>query len=313
MNLAAARELKQCIRIAAAVSRQIPFATGITCRSERDYRVTILLQSDHDRCFLTRWPLRKVVERERKAIDVEVVGALHAAMAPQPCALQPAGRLKIGASIGHSQGGMGSLGFFASRRSDGRLGVVSCNHVIAMFDRGKDGDAIVSPAPVDGGTRVIASLDGAYPRLTDPARVVADCAFAALHDGIEYDAASVEGGTLTAGTAGASPGLRVSKVGRVTSARQGVVLAVEVDDVSLPLGMQRVVFHDVIVVGAATAERFCAHGDSGALVYTSAAFQPIGLLFATSLLGGPMNAGRTWIHPLQRVTKALNVDLITDR
>jgi hypothetical protein len=311
MQLAAARDLKQLIRTTARVDGAVPFATGITRHGTHDYRVAILLRSESDRHLLMAPGVRRIVERERRVIDIEVAGRIHVATAPRSIGRPQQGPLGIGVSVGSVRGGVGSLGFFAARRRDGSIGLVSCNHVIAMADKGQDGDGVVSPSALDGGTNVIASLDGDYPRLTARDGATADCAFAALNDGVDYDAVSVEGGSLTGVAADATPGLEVTKVGRATDARPGVVLKIEVDDVRLALGMRCVVFHDVIVIGSSTPQRFCDPGDSGALVYTAGTFQPVGLLFATSLMGGPHGAGQTWVHPARRVTEALNVEAIT--
>lgn len=219
--------------------------------------------------------------------------------------------LRIGASIGHHHGGVGSLGFFARRRSDGRLGVVSCNHVIAMVDEGRDGDPIVSPSTLDGGAAVIAALDGGYPRLGAPGGSPADCAFATLAEGVAYDAASVVGGTLGPALPNVITGLQVTTVGRATSGRPGIVEDIEVDDVWMRYGGIRIAFHGVIRIGSASPERFCHYGDSGALVYTADTLQPVGLLFATSAIGGPHNVGWTWVHPIAQVMDALQVDLVT--
>ena len=218
--------------------------------------------------------------------------------------------LKLGASVGHQAGGVGSLGFFARRRSDNALGFVSCNHVIAMIDRGNDGDAIVSPSIIDGGGNVIAALDGDYPRLGAAERVIADCAFAVLREGAPYDASTVEGGSLVSEPATLAAGLRVSKAGKSTNARPGIVENLNVGDVYIRYGMFRAAFDDVIMIGSAGDESFCAYGDSGALVYTIDTFQPVGLIFATAYVGGPHNLGWTWVHPINRVLKALDVRFV---
>src|SRR2546423_1872992 len=197
MQLAAARDLKQLIRTTARVGGTVPFATGITRRGIHDYRVAILLTSERDRHFQMSPDVRRIVERERKAIDIEVSGIIRAATTPQATGRAQEIPLRIGASVGSVRGGVGSLGFFAARRGDGRIGIVSCNHVIAMADKGQDGDGVVSPSALDGGTNVIASLDGSYPRLTARDGATADCAFAVLREDVDYDAVSIEGGTLT--------------------------------------------------------------------------------------------------------------------
>jgi hypothetical protein len=305
VDLDSARDLKRKLREAALSSA--PFATGISLTPRAgEYRVAILLTNDRARTSLQSPGLRPILHREARHVDIEVAGSLRPATANH--ARRPVdGVVRIGASVGHDRGGVGSIGFFAVRRSDGVPGIVSCNHVIAMADQAADGDAVVSPARMDGGTRVIASIDGAYPRLDRQA--AADCAFATLRDGVAYDASTLDGGALDPGPAVISANLEVTKVGRVTPARAGVITKIEIDDVWMRYGLTRIAFHDVIQVGSTSAQRFCDYGDSGALVYTTATFRPVGLLFATSATGGPYDMGWTWVHPISRVLDALHVDL----
>lgn len=299
MDLADARALKEQVRRS---SRQ-RFAVGISVtRTPGDHRVAILLEREADTAFAA-----SVASAVGAGIDVEVVGTPRAATSLEPP--PPSGPLRIGASVGHQLGGAGSLGFFASRRSDGARGFVSCNHVIALADKGKEGDAVMSPAGRDGGSTVVGRLDGRYPRFGERAR--ADCAFAVLEEGVPHDASAVEGGTLSLERAPVERDLEVTKVGRITGARPGVVSMIEVDDVWIRYGRIHTPFHGVMLVASADGERFCAPGDSGALVYTTRTFRPVGLLFATSVAGGPHDAGWTWVHPVSVVEEALGVELVT--
>ena len=290
MDLESARALKTQIR--AATARQ--FAVGISLtNSPGEYRVTI---------FVPAGQLAPACD----GVDVETVPVARAATAP--IARRSGSALTIGASVGHVTAGVGSLGFFARRRSDDVLGLVSCNHVIAKCDEARDGDAIVSPSIIDGGGNIIGSLDGRYPRLADS---VADCAFAVLAEGVAYDASTLdEGATLSAESAHITPDLRVTKTGRVTNARPGVVKKIEVDGVCIRYGAIRATFDGVMMIASDGDDFFCRGGDSGALVYTSDTSQPVGLLFANAYSGGPNNRGWTWVHPIDRVLAALDVRLV---
>src|SRR5258707_3096276 len=165
MDLDDARNLKQRIRHAIAPPRT--FAIGVNLSAQRDgHRVVILLSGEGDRSALEHPEVRKILDASKSEIDVEVTGSLTLASTHRHAA-QPA-LLSIGAPIGHVAGGSGSLGCFAARRSAGRPGLVSCNHVIALADRGVDGDDVISPFRLRGGRAPrnrIATLDGAYPRL----------------------------------------------------------------------------------------------------------------------------------------------------
>jgi hypothetical protein len=303
MNLEAARELKRRIR---RISRR--FALGISVlRAPHDYRVAILLANDHERELLASPVLQRAIRTAADEIDIEVTGIPRAASGTSIHSGRPE-VLAIGASVGHHTGGVGSLGFFANRCSDGARGIVSCNHVIAMVDQGTHGDAIVAPSIVDRGGDVIATLDGNYPRLH--AQPPADCAFAVIDNGIAFDAGSVAGGTLALHPAEITHEIEVAKIGRATRARTGVVAKIEVDDVWIRFGTMRVAFHDTIQIASSSTEPFAVHGDSGALVYTTSTFQPVGLLFAASYSGGPHGVGWAWAHPIRQVTSALGVDLV---
>ena len=61
-----------------------------------------------------------------------------------------------GCSIGHRDITAGTLG--AVLRRDGKLGLLSNNHVIANSNRGREGDLILQPGPYDDGRLPIATL-----------------------------------------------------------------------------------------------------------------------------------------------------------
>jgi len=316
MNIESARHLKYHIRQAAAARSSAQFQApaigiGLTARTN-DYRIAILLESAADRRAIEQSEVRKVLDTARSEVDIEVVGAAAVKAASAGSGGSPRGnRLRPGSSVGHVRGGDGSLGFFATRRRDRTCGFVSCNHVIAFADGGLDGDAVLSPPRIDGGDEgdCVALLDGAYPKLASP-RSAGDCAFATLMEGIPFDPTFVDGGTLVAEGVVIEKQLDVTKAGRKTPSRAGVVTRIEVDNLPVYYGTIKTYFDDVIEIGSSSAASFARGGDSGALVYTTGTFQPVGLLFAVSEAGGPYNAGWTWAHPIARVTAALGVDIL---
>jgi hypothetical protein len=311
MNLSSARQLKRhvldCIQLPPALRP----AVGINVMSTPgNYGVAILLRSPGDRRLLDTRPMRALLRSAGPDIDIEMIGDVVRSSGGGGLARHEA-TLNIGASVGHFTGGDGSLGFFAVDRSTGRGGLVSCNHAIALADRGADGDGVISPSISNGGRvqpNVVATLDGRYPRLGGE-RPQLDCAFAFLNDGLPYDASRVDGDRLVATPASPGEELEVTKVGYVTNARNGVVAKIEVDNIPVRYGEVKAFFNNVIQIGSASSARFAARGDSGALVYTTRTFQPVGLLFAASDAGGPYNAGWAWAHPIADVTRALNVDI----
>jgi len=307
MKLAAARELKRTLRDTFG-RLGVSIASGIGLTTTSHFRVAILLHDENDRRLLRHPSVRRAMAAARGEIDVRVIGAIEAcsgiSSSPQPDTM-----LRIGASVGHHNGGVGSVGFFATRRSDNKIGLVSCNHVIALADRGVDGDTIVSPSMLDGGDverDAVATLDGTYPTLGGAGPKVADCAFAALREGVRYDASR-----FSPEPAEIVEQLAVVKLGRVTGLRRGVVLNIEVDNVAVRYGSVRAIFNDVIEIGSASRVKFSEYGDSGALVISEQTRQPVGLIFATAYVGGPFDAGVTWVNPITHVTTALNVDLVT--
>jgi hypothetical protein len=85
---------------------------------------------------------------------------------------------------------------------------------------------------------------------------------------------------------------------------------IEVDNLPVRYGDIKAFFDDVIQIGAVTRRPFAQGGDSGALVYATTTLEPVGLVFATSIAGGPHDAGWTWAHPLERVVAALGLDIV---
>lgn len=310
MNLTSARDLKTQI---SKIVKLSTIAVGITVRTApRAYGVVLLLHSASDGRFLENRAMRAVLRSAGSDVAIEMVGDIVQAGATQE--LRDRAELSIGASVGHFRGGDGSLGFFGVDRSTGRPGFVSCNHVIALVDRGVDGDAVISPSFSLGGRAQenrVAMLDGRYPRLMGPGSNLTDCAFAILADGVPYDAAQVHGGKLAATFGTAHEQLEVVKIGRITGVRTGLVAKIEVDNIPMRFGRMKVFFDNVIQIGSTSAAPFAAQGDSGALVYATHTFEPLGLLFATSDLGGPYNAGWAWAHPITQVTDTLKIDFMS--
>jgi hypothetical protein len=312
VNLSSARQLKRHLLDCFAPSPAPHPSIGISVmRTPGNYGVAILLASPDDRRMIDTRRVRALLRSERADIEIEVIGDVVRSSGGGALARHGA-TLAIGASVGHFTGGDGSLGFFAVEGLTGRRGLVSCNHAIALADRGTDGDRVISPSISNGGRsqpNIVATLDGRYPRLGGEQPQVADCAFAFLNDGVPYDASCVDGGRLVKTPALAGEELEVTKVGYVTNARNGVVAKIEVDNVPVRYGEVKAFFNNVIQIGSVSPARFASRGDSGALVYTTRTFQPVGLLFAASDAGGPHNAGWAWVHPIAEVTRALNVEI----
>lgn len=228
--------------------------------------------------------------------------------------IAPMGRcLTVGASTAHRRGRAGTLGFFARRNSDGALGFVSANHVIAAQDEGVEGDEIIHPAPVDGGSDsadCVALLAGDYPRLNTRGPRTVDCAFARIVDGVEVETSAIGGGErLVAEYVPPVRRLEVSKVGRTTGRTFGRISAFALDDFAINYSFGEVRFKNQIEIESLNASPFSRPGDSGAAVFTSGR-QPLGLVCARSAAGGTSNSGLTFANPIGVVLDALGVTLV---
>lgn len=298
MLLNAAREVKEEIRAmlpSYALRSGAPVAVGFSPGPDAgDYKVAIRPRRSDD---LTNSALRYLDRATGGDVDIRVTGAIR------PCRA-----LAMGISTAHVRGAIGTLGFFARRTADGRVGFVSNNHVIAAEDEGVDGDDVVV-VENGAGPRVVGKLSGDYPRLRSGSTTV-DCAFAQLIDGIDFDATLGGGEILASNPVDAAGHLAVRKVGRSSGRTEGKVSAFALTDVVVDYSFGSVLFHEQIEIESLTTEPFSLPGDSGSLIFTVDR-QPLALLHAGSAIGGVTNAGLTYANPLSAVFEALGVTLLT--
>ncbi len=283
-------------------------AVGVaTTQDSRDFRIALRAQSQTD---LDRAWEKGMEERVRKAspeeLDVRITGPI---VAGQPLeAVSPEHRLRIGASISHHLSGAGTLGFFARRLSDGVVGIVSNNHVLALCDRGRENDEIVHPGAFDHGVRpdhVIAYLARGYPRL-DVRKPVVDCAFARLRDGIPYDPVTIgDGLKLNPAPINLREQRDVMKCGRTTGLTHGRISVVALDNVDIDYGFSIVIFNQQIEIEPAGDVPFSRPGDSGSLVVNPEG-HPVGLAFA-----GPRNCKISYANSIENVLRSLGVTVHT--
>lgn len=200
--------------------------------------------------------------------------------------------LEIGCSIGHLDGGAGTLGAFVELR-DGRPALLSNNHVLALFNHAETGDYVYQPGRQDvrrqlAGNR-IARLYNFVP-LSRSQRNHVDSAIAVIRDDISFHGNVIPIGlrhpkqgkilklgdplSLTAGT-------KVSKIGRTTGFRQGVVKAIALDNVSVRTPIGNLMFDDTIEIEWLPNKKpFSKPGDSGSVVFVEDDLSVIGLHFA---------------------------------
>jgi hypothetical protein len=303
MRLSAARDLKEEIlaMLPSFVVRddgETPaIAVGVApAMRTTDYRIAVRARYEHD---LPPAATRYLQRATTGSLDLRVTGPITPA----------AGRVVVGASTAHARGRLGTLGCFARRNGDGRIGFISNNHVIAGEDSGVDGDDVLYIGQ-DGPERVIGRLAGDYPRLKNAGPTV-DCAFAHLVQGVQFEPAILtDGEMLSAVPVAASGHLDVRKIGRSTGRTEGRISAFSMSDVCVDYSFGPVLFQDQIEIESLTSQPFIAPGDSGSLIFTIDR-HPVGLVCAGSAIGGRTNAGLTYANSAGAVFASLDVTLLT--
>jgi hypothetical protein len=314
-----ARELKARILTAleqSASTRVSPYgageprphiAVGLTPAGEGLVRVAVRLETEADRALLP--DLGRAAEAQ---LDVRVIGPVRPLSSPGPDELQRRVRpLRPGLSVAHPSVSAGTLGGFV--RVDGRLALLSNNHVLAASDAAQLGDPVLQPGPADGGTardRVAGLV--AFEDLVPGRANLVDAAVAVLDQGVDAEPGDVPGGALTGPIPGAfdiEPDELVEKVGRTTGHTRGRITAVEVDGVSVGYDDGPYRFDDQIEI-TGRAGSFSEGGDSGSVIWRSRDRAPLGLLFAGSSTGGDGGTGVTFANPLATVLAALGAEWV---
>ena len=237
-----------------------------------------------------------------------------------------------GVSCGHVDITAGTLGCVVSR--EGRIHILSNNHVLANSNQGQPGDAILQPGPHDGGTledqiatledfvpinfgtatatcplairvastlnwlaKLVGSRHRVVPFQENPEMNLVDAAIAKPVSDDLVDKRILEIGALR-GVAEGTLGLPVKKSGRTTGLTNGEIEQVDAT-VQVAYGTGLVAtFTDQLVAGGMSAG-----GDSGSAVLGESN-RVVGLLFAGS-------ESTTVINRIQNVLEALNVQLVT--
>lgn len=235
-----------------------------------------------------------------------------------------------GVSIGHYAITAGTLGCLATK--NGQTHILSNNHVLANSNNAQIGDAILQPAPHDGGTladqiatlaefvpldfgdappecgiatgtekllNAVAKALGSRHRITtfqeSPGTNLVDCALARPTSPDMVSKEILEIG-VPQGVHEATLGTAVQKSGRTTGHTTGQIIQIDVT-VQVAYGTKIATFTDQLMAGAMSAG-----GDSGSAVLDSEGYV-IGLLFAGS-------ETTTIINPIQAVLDALGVQIV---
>jgi hypothetical protein len=211
----------------------------------------------------------------------------------------------MGATVGHPAATAGTIGAFV-RTADGRPAILSNNHVLANVNDASEGDPVLQPGRLDGGTAAdrVATLRSFVPLRVGVENFV-DAAIATLDDGIDYDAVDIQGVGALAGTRSPYEAQLVSKCGRTTGTTAGFISAVEIDYAVVSFGRRRFMpFDDQIEIQSLDDAPFSQVGDSGSLVVDSETMGAVGLLFA-----GNDATGVTFASPIDRVLDELGATL----
>ncbi|HUF10353.1 MAG TPA: hypothetical protein VMO47_13620 [Rhodothermales bacterium] len=296
----------------ASVSVALGVAAG---RSRNDYRLGARVQLTGRAAIRVAEHL--VVAAHGEA-DVRIVPVVRK-RAPTPAWFRRRRRpLEAGVSVGHFRITAGTLGFVVEDQHS--FYMLSNNHVLADVNSGEPGDPCLQPGPLDLRARrkpepktVIGVLDRFVPISFQRANVV-DCAVAEILPDIEFFPGWTEAlpGIVKGVKEVTFDDLRrpVSKAGRTTGVRHGVISQVNVDRLRVDMGDETpriALFSDQVEIEG-TDQPFSDGGDSGSLIVDTAGYARA-LLFA----GGPeAHTGRdlTYANQLHIVLQKLGVQLV---
>jgi len=263
--------------------------------------------------------VRRVVRDagESAEVDVRRTGRLTPLLAPtgrQVRVLGERGRvrpLRPGLSIGHPAVTAGTLGAFVLLED--AVHALSNAHVLADSGRAAVGDPALQPGVADGGTDAdrVGVLVASVPLVGNGVNH-ADAAVVRLEDDLAGDVDPTYPAGRLSGTLVAAGEETVEKIGRTTGVTQGVVSAIEVDDVVVDYGsgVGALRFDGQIEISGAGDGPFSRGGDSGSLVYEPASRRALGLLFAGSESGGDNGAGLTYCNPVDDVLSLLGARMM---
>jgi hypothetical protein len=227
--------------------------------------------------------------------DVIAVGELTFFARPTSC----------GVSIGHRDVTAGTLGCLVRRledESDDRF-ILSCNHVLANFNKATIGDPILEPGAADGG--------GAYPpiaeltdfellRFTEVNNIDAAIARVLKREDVRPDIHDI--GYIEQPAGPASVYQSVRKYGRTTRHTMGVVMDIAAD-FRARAGTELIDFENQLEINGVSGT-FSECGDSGSLVVDAVTQSAVALLFA----GG---GGSTFANPIGPVLSRFSVEIVS--
>lgn len=233
-----------------------------------------------------------------------------------------------GYSVGHPDITAGTAGLVVKKVQDGKLCILSNNHVLANVNKANIGDPIIQPGSYDNGkvpNDIVAHLDNfirvetsstegkftnflasifnfVAEKLSKRSRLMpinigenlVDCAIASFDNEADvcYDCYKIGRPT---GIREGELDMKVRKSGRTTEYTESEIIAVDAT-LNVLMGSEFAVFSDQLIAG-----KMCDGGDSGSAVFDEGT-NVIGLLFA----GGQ---DTTIINRIQNVFEALKIEL----
>jgi endonuclease G len=227
-----------------------------------------------------------------KAIEGVPIDVIQAVYTPhqEPAAVEPEedlidrrlrfDRLQPGISVGHQSVTAGTLGAIVFDRRTAQRGILSNWHVFAGSTAAKPGDPIVQPGPKHGGRAPQDTVARLERFLLDEH---GDAAFAILNSNRDVHDVQLETGVRVTAVRHVRIGDIVSKSGRSTAVTRGLVEGIGQYTLTYAgIGSRTIGGFKIVAEEDGNPQNLeiSAGGDSGALWFTAADAQGVGLHFA---------------------------------
>lgn len=276
-------------------------AVGYSQIKKDDYQLELRVQRPHGSAYEQALMYK---EKAKQEANIEVVPSIE--IPTKAAVFDISGQkgftvekrpLHIGLSVGHSDGGAGTLGAFVLD-DEGNTCLLSNNHVLALMGQAKLDDPIYHPGrpdrPLLNAKQQIASLSN-YIIIMKLDRNPADAAVATLENGVSHESNRIperfgfpsegemikEVASVEALYELLNKDQHVCKIGRTTGHTEGRIGAVSLDNIPVKTALGNVVFDNVIEVNwESNRKAFSKPGDSGSIVYTKDGLWAVGLHFA---------------------------------
>jgi hypothetical protein len=276
-------------------------AVGYSEKSKGDFQLELRVQRKQGAAYQRALSFKEQAKQEANIeeipqIEIPTKTAVFEA-GDKPRLVAYSRPLHIGLSVGHNDGGAGTLGAFVAD-GDGNECILSNNHVLAPTKEADAKDSIYQPGRPDQSPlriqHLIARLSDATVLAKD-IRNEADSAIAILVSGMNHESNKIptgysypmEGEMITEPNDEASmlellnKDEIVCKIGRTTGYTEGRISAVALDNVPVKTAMGNMLFDNVIEINWESQRKpFSLPGDSGSLVFTRSGRIAVGLHFA---------------------------------